>query len=407
MRKIREILKLMLPAAAIAVTVYFAADAFFMRVQPEPAAPSPTAESAQEEAWTKEEEEQPAEENQDGYACSRLGEEDALLYRELYEAVTGFVPDASLSVQDAERIERVFACVMADHPEIFYVDGYTLTTHALGEDIQDVSFQAEYTFTRQQAQERLLRVEEKADAVLSTLTEDMDDYEKLKTLYESIVTGTEYDLQAPENQTICSVFLYGKSVCQGYAKAFQYLCQRAGIPAVLVTGTVEDGSPHAWTAVCCSGEHEECTSILNALEGVSLPQSMEPDALYNALNHEETPLPARDLEPDFGRFDELTGEERAALTRQASENVERRERSRLRLRMGLAAVLVLVLCAGTALGLWIHSENTELTLFSGMGSDVVFLDTDVPNDNGLLLAEMEMEFPTDSPIPSGIYRIPF
>ena len=109
MRKIREILKLMLPAAAIAVTVYFAADAFFMRVQPEPAAPSPTAESAQEEAWTKEEEEQPAEENQDGYACSRLGEEDALLYRELYEAVTGFVPDASLSVQDAERIERVFA----------------------------------------------------------------------------------------------------------------------------------------------------------------------------------------------------------------------------------------------------------------------------------------------------------
>ena len=183
-----------------------------------------------------------------------LGEEDALLYRELYEAVTGYVTDASLSVQDADRIERVFACVMADHPEIFYVDGYTLTTHALGEDIQDVSFQAEYTFTRQQAQERLLRVEEKADAVLSTFTKDMDDYEKLKALYESVVSGTEYDLQAPENQTICSVFLYGKSVCQGYAKAFQYLCQKAGIPAVLVTGTVEDGTPHAWTAVCCSGE---------------------------------------------------------------------------------------------------------------------------------------------------------
>ena len=78
MRKIREILKLMLPAAAIAVTVYFAADAFFMRVQPEPAAPSPTAESAQEEAWTKDEEEQPAEEHPDGYACSSWVEEDAL-----------------------------------------------------------------------------------------------------------------------------------------------------------------------------------------------------------------------------------------------------------------------------------------------------------------------------------------
>ena len=58
--------------------------------------------------------------------------------------------------------------------------------------------------------------------------------------------------------------------------------------------------------------------------------------------------------------------------------MERRERSRLRLRAGLAAALAVLLCAGTALGLWIHSENTELTLFSGMGSDVVFLDTDVP-----------------------------
>ena len=155
------------------------------------------------------------------------------------------------------------------------------------------------------------------------------------------------------------------------------------------------------------GEHEECTSILKALEGISLPQSTEPNALYDALNREEAPLPARDLEPDFGRFDELTGEERAALARQAVENVERRERSRLRLRAGLAAALAVLLCAGTALGLWIHSENTELMLFSGMGSDVVFLDTDVPNDGGLLLAEMEMEFPADSPIPSGIYRIPF
>ena len=29
--------------------------------------------------------------------------------------------------------------------------------------------------------------------------------------------------------------------------------QRAGIPAVLVTGTVEGGEAHAWTAVLCSG----------------------------------------------------------------------------------------------------------------------------------------------------------
>ena len=86
------------------------------------------------------------------------------------------------------------------------------------------------------------------------LRRDMDDYEKLKALYESIVTGTEYDLQAPENRRSVPFSFMEKASARDMRKAFQYLCQRAGIPAVLVTGTVEDGTPHAWTAVCCSGE---------------------------------------------------------------------------------------------------------------------------------------------------------
>ena len=187
------------------------------------------------------------------YAFSQLSQEDRLLYEELLSAITGFEEKAVLSVQDADRIERVFTCVLADHPEIFYVDGYTLVTRTLGEEVLEVAFQAEYTFSRQGAEERTALVKKAADDILSALTDEMDDYEKLKLLYDRIVTGTEYDRNAPENQTVCSVFLYGRSVCQGYAKAFQYLCQRIGIPAVLVTGTVEGGGAHAWTAVRCSG----------------------------------------------------------------------------------------------------------------------------------------------------------
>ena len=187
------------------------------------------------------------------YAFSQLSQEDRLLYEELFSAITGFEEKAVLSVQDADRIERVFTCVLADHPEIFYVDGYTLTTRTLGEEILEVDFQAEYTLSRQETEERTTLVKKAADDILSALTDGMDDYEKLKLLYDRIVTGTEYDRNAPENQTICSVFLYGRTVCQGYAKAFQYLCQRAGIHAVLVTGTVEGGEAHAWTAVRCSG----------------------------------------------------------------------------------------------------------------------------------------------------------
>lgn len=267
MGKLREALKTLLFAAATAAVVYFTADILLERVLPGPQAEQKAAaveESVPETAVSPETDtasgsgEEAVSENasfpETGYAYSVLEEEDRKLYEELYMAVTDFSPSASLSVQDPDRIERIFACMLADHPEIFYVDGYTLTTRSLGAEIQGVSFQAEYTFSQQQVQERQLSVEKAADETLSAVTEDMDDYEKLKLLYESVAEDTEYDLEAPENQTICSVFLYGRSVCQGYAKAFEYLCLRAGIPAVLVTGTVEDGTPHAWTAVRCNGE---------------------------------------------------------------------------------------------------------------------------------------------------------
>ena len=80
------------------------------------------------------------------------------------------------------------------------------------------------------------------------------DYDKVKYVFETLVDMTEYDLSAPDNQNIYSVFGNWTTVCAGYAGATKYLLDRAGVDCIWVTGT-GGGGPHAWNIVKCDGQY--------------------------------------------------------------------------------------------------------------------------------------------------------
>ncbi len=187
------------------------------------------------------------------YAFTTLAtQEEQQLYREIFNSLVNLEEETELSVLDTGLLEHVFACVMADHPEIFYVDGYTSTVYRLGNDISRITFSGDYTLEREEIEDRCPALE----AVLKKWLEGVpegNDYEKVKYLYDYLITHTEYKLGCEDSQNICSVLLDGISVCQGYAKTFQLLCQRLHIPAYLVTGTT-GGQGHAWNLVLVDGQ---------------------------------------------------------------------------------------------------------------------------------------------------------
>ena len=187
------------------------------------------------------------------YAYESLTKEEQEIYAQIFASLVQ-MQETELSTTDTDVIEKVFQCVLNDHPEIFYVEGYTFTKYSRGNKITKIIFQASYTMEKEEITEKQKAIEKKADEILAGMPEDTDDYGKIKYIYEYIIKNTEYNVAAENNQNICSVFLDGQSVCQGYAKATQYLLSKAGVKATMVVGYVEFGEGHAWNLVYADGE---------------------------------------------------------------------------------------------------------------------------------------------------------
>lgn len=187
------------------------------------------------------------------YAYESLSEEGKEVYAQIYASLVQ-MQEKELSTTDTDLIETVFQCVLNDHPEIFYVEGYTFTKYSRGNKITKIIFQASYTMEKEELEEKQKVIEQKTEEVLAGMDGTADDYEKIKYIYEYIIKNTEYNVAAKNNQNIISVFQDGQSVCQGYAKATQYLLSKAGVKATLVVGYVENGEGHAWNLVYADGE---------------------------------------------------------------------------------------------------------------------------------------------------------
>lgn len=193
------------------------------------------------------------------YQC--LDEPRRQWYRDIQRIIAGLEQEQALSAESLEAglteedIDHIFCCVLADHPEYFYVDGYRYTKYSRLDKLVKIDFSGSYIYDAQECAVRWNQIQEKAGELLEQAPTGEDDYEKVRYVYETLIRNTDYVLDAPDSQNLYSVLVSGKSVCQGYAKATQYLLNHLGIPCVLVQGQVEPGEGHAWNLLCLNGEY--------------------------------------------------------------------------------------------------------------------------------------------------------
>lgn len=186
------------------------------------------------------------------YTYHHLSAPEQALYLEILDALTAMSGEVSVSTLDSALLDRVFEYVLNDHPELFYVEGFQYTEHFIGDALTQITFAGTYSMTRDEARRSLVDIEKTLSDCMHEVPLNEDEYSTVKYLYEYLIDSTEYDKDAENNQNICSVFLGGRSVCQGYAKAMQYMLQKVGMQSVLVTGYTGT-ERHAWNLVRVNG----------------------------------------------------------------------------------------------------------------------------------------------------------
>ena len=233
-------------------------------------------------------------ENLEGVLSEELKEAEFLmlepdlqtLYRQIYSAylqtAVSLVPAVEVKL---DELETVFEALFNDHPELAYIDtGYYCLYLEDGTCAEVSLVYNELINDLQPALDLLTQRENEIMDVGNSLDSD---FERVRYVHDLLAELVEYDRDAPLNQSAYSGLVSRRTVCAGYARAFQLLLQDMGIPCYYCTGFT--GEDHAWNIVLLDGKYYNVDVTWDDREPLSYEYFNRTDAEF-AATHVRTGL---------------------------------------------------------------------------------------------------------------------
>lgn len=170
------------------------------------------------------------------------------IYANAYARAEKFAPCVEIF---STNLGRVVEAVWNDNPVLFWVENSYGCKY--GPDGKVVEISIQYNETAKKPEQSVQKFNECAEEILVVARTLPGDYEKEKYVHDKLMSGISYAADAAMNQSAYSALVNGKTVCAGYARAFQYLMQQLGIPCYYCRGY--SGENHAWNIVELYGDY--------------------------------------------------------------------------------------------------------------------------------------------------------
>ena len=131
-------------------------------------------------------------------------------------------------------------------------------------------FSLKVAFTTSSYQSQKAALEQAVNAILQGASGT--DYDKARYFHDAILDRCSYNSGAvsvyqPMSCEAYGALVEGSAICEGYAKAFKLLCNRAGIACEIVGGTV-NGEAHMWNYVQIGGDYYLVDATFDDAPGV-------------------------------------------------------------------------------------------------------------------------------------------
>ena len=226
------------------------------------------------------------------------------LYMRIAKSVdTVYAPNITTtgSLSDYQITQAVEA-YKNDHPETFWLKGSSLFV-PYGDT---TSVKLDYTVQN----DELIAAKKKFDTAVTSALKKLpsgNDFEREEYINNYIIDNCKYDDAAAENDDVqgnendsYGALVDGKAVCEGYARAFQLLCNKANIDSVLLSG-IADSDNHAWNGVKIGGDWYQIDVTWDDVDDF-IYDSHEYFNLTDSLMYEEHTLSPKYSEIDAESF---------------------------------------------------------------------------------------------------------
>ena len=219
----------------------------------------------------------------DNFFYSQLSDSAKLIYTELYknkenlktgtytvqfgDAFKDILSQENGSDKLKEEYQSAIEAFTYENPDVFYLDVtkmyiniemikrlFTTKYNVYINSYQDSNYLAEPFYSKENIDECQAQIESVRDNILSNI-EGKSTVDKIRYIHNYLIDNIQYDqtIQKDNIYNIYRALVQHVSVCEGYAKALQYLLSSAGIENVIVTGIATNNNGetenHAWNYV--------------------------------------------------------------------------------------------------------------------------------------------------------------